>query len=138
MSRKFYGIILFLFITLVLFGCSLEKKPKLEITNAKIAAGIDEKLMPVKITDIFPQGTEKVYCWFEWKNAKINTPIAAKWYYVTDNIHILDYTFTIPRKKGTGSVSLSMPEGKTLPAGEYKLDLNKDKFTLKTLTFTIQ
>lgn len=138
MRGKFHGIILFLFIALVLFGCSLEKKPKLKITDAKIAHGIDEKLMPIEITNVFSEGTNKVYCWFEWKNAQVNTPITAKWYYVTDNIHILDYIFSIPRKDGTGSVSLSMPEGKTLPQGEYKLDLNKEKRTLKTLNFTVQ
>lgn len=137
-NKKYFITPLFLFILMTLFGYSSEEKPELIITNAQIASGINEKLMPVEIIDIFPAETSKVYCWFEWKNAEINTSITTKWYYITDNIHILDYAFSIPRKEGTGSVSLSMPEGKKLPVGEYKLEFKKDETTLKTIAFNVK
>ncbi len=131
------GYISFLFIVFLSSCCFLQSE-KICITDAKIAAGVDDKLMPVNITNMFPKETSKVSCWFQWKNAKINTPIVAKWHYITDNIHVFDYTFKIPRKEGKGSVALAMPEGKTLPPGEYKFDLTTDNHILKSLHFKIK
>ena len=131
-------IILYLFAFSMLCACDLGPKQKINIIDAKIAAGIDEKLMPINITNLFPKGTEKVFCWFSWKSTQVNTEIIASWRYVTDDIAILDYTFTIPRKEGQGSVALKMPEGKTLPSGVYNVDLNLGKHTLKSLKFKIE
>ena len=103
-----------------------------------MATGVNEKLMPVKVTDVFPEGTRMVFCWFEWENAEVNTPIIAKWYFVTDDIHVIDYTFKIPRKKGAGSVSLSMPEDKLLPSGSYRVDLTVDGHRLESRTFKVE
>ena len=108
------------------------------ITDARIAAAIDEKLMPIKVTDTFPPGTSKVYCWIKWQDAKINTQIVAKWHYITDDIPINEYVFVIPKRNGTGSVSLSMPAGKMLPSGLYKVSLLSGRRVLKSLTFTIE
>ena len=122
---------------LALSGCSLLDRD-ITITDAKIAADVDENLMPVKVTDLFPKGTSKVSCWFQWRDAKINTQVLAKWHYVTDDVHILDYNFNIPKKDGSGSVVLSMPEGKILPSGSYKVGLYLNKRLLKSLTFKVE
>lgn len=131
-SVVFFGLIL------LLSSCCFLQSDKICITDAKIAAGIDDKLMPIQVTNLFPKGTSQVFCWFQWKNAQVNIPIIAKWHYITDNIPILDYTFKIPRKKGSGSVSLSMPKDKILPRGEYKIDLIFNNKTLKFLTFKVE
>jgi hypothetical protein len=107
------------------------------ITNVKMASGIDEKLMPVQATDVFPAGITQAFCWFEWKNARVGTKIIARWHFVTDNIHILNYEFTIPKKAGSGGISLTMPEGKKLPEGIYKIDLSIGEDVLKSLTFKV-
>lgn len=120
----------------LLSACSPQKN-KIEILNAKMAKGVNEKLLPVEPAINFPFETTKIYCWFQWNNAEINTPIVASWQFVTDNIHILDYTLEIPRKEGFGSVSLTMPEGKNLPPGHYRVDLKKDKKLLKSLNFKV-
>lgn len=119
-------------------ACSLLQPNKIYITDAKMSLGIDDKLMPVQATGLFPKGTSKIFCWFQWKNAEINIPIIAKWHYVTDNIPVLVYTFKIPRKEGNGSVSLTMPEDKPLPSGEYKIDLTVNNAVLKSLVFRIE
>jgi len=108
------------------------------LTTAKIVTGVDDKLMPVQAINIFPKGSSKVVCWFEWRDAKVNTQIMAKWHYVTDDIHILDYPFTVPNKQGSGSVALTSPEGKSLPMGQYKVDLLAGNRILKSLTFKIE
>lgn len=107
------------------------------IKSAATAKGVDDKLKPVGVTREFVPGTSTVYCWFEWSNSEPNTSIIASWYFVTDDIHILDYSFDIPRKSGSGSVSLTMPAGKELPGGQYRVDLKKGKNTLTSLTFKI-
>ena len=108
------------------------------IVDAKIVTAVDERLMPVKVTDVFPKGTATVSCWIRWKNASINTEIVARWHYVTDDIHILDYTLVIPKREGTGSVMLTMPNGKELPSGDYKLELFSGKRLLRSLTFKVE
>lgn len=123
---------------LLLSSCCFLQSGKISITDIKTAENIDDKLMPTNVTDIFPKGTSKVFLWFQWKNAKVNTPIIAKWHYLTDDIHILDYTFKIPKKEGKGSVSLIMPENRNLPPGEYKIDLTIDNCILKSLNFKIK
>lgn len=122
----------------ILSSCCLSPTTTINITDTKTASGIDEKLMPIGATNVFPEGTQKVFCCFQWKDTEVNTTVIARWYFVTDNIHILDYNFSIPRKQGSGSVSLTMPEGKKLPTGQYRVDLNFGKQTLKSNTFKIQ
>ncbi|MCX5696948.1 MAG: hypothetical protein NTU54_03080 [Candidatus Omnitrophica bacterium] len=132
------NICLVLLMAFILSACSLQQTTAINITDIKTAKGIDEKLMPLGVTGVFPDGTQKVFCWFQWKNTEVNTTVMARWYFVTDNIHILDYNFTIPRKEGSGSVSLTMPEGKKLPVGQYRIDLNFGKQTLKSTIFKVQ
>jgi hypothetical protein len=126
-----------LIICFTLFGCSMAGS-KVHFTDAKMAAGVDKNLAPVNVTDTFPQGTTRVFCWFRWKDSDINTQILAKWDYVTDQIHILDYVFFVPRRNGMGSVSLSMPEGKEMPSGTYRITFMLEKHILKSLTFEIK
>jgi hypothetical protein len=123
---------------LMLSGCGVISKTEITLTSMKMAKSVDEQLMPVDVVNIFPSGTAKVYCWFSWKNAKKNITLAARWTFVTDDIDILDSSFTIPRKAGTGSVSISMPESKTLPSGEYRVDLMLGKRILRSLAFSVR
>jgi hypothetical protein len=93
--------------------------------------------MPVGVTEVFPAGTTQAFCWFEWKNARLGTKIIARWHFVTGDINILNYEFTIPKKEGSGGVSFVMPEGKQLPEGLYKIDLSTEEGVLKSLTFKV-
>jgi hypothetical protein len=127
-------LIAVLFLTFAVVSCT---RNLLTFTDAKIATSVDEKLMPVQATNVFPAGTKQVFCWFKWKDAIVGTKISARWHFVTDNIHILDYEFTIPRREGTGGISISMPEGKQLPDGMYKVDLMMGTTKLKTLNFKV-
>lgn len=127
-----------LILSFAFVGLYLSRGVDISIVDAKTAMGVDEKLMPLQVTKDFPKDTSKVVCWFNWKNAKANTEVIARWHYITDDIHILDYPFTIPKKQGSGSVTLTSPEGKALPAGEYKVQLNLANHVLKSLVFTIK
>lgn len=134
---NYVKIILGVFLLLALGSTGCMNRA-MTITDAKMASSINEKLLPEKITDVFPSGTQTVFCWFQWKNAEVNTPIRARWHFSTDDIHILDYDFVMPRKNGSGSVSLSMPEGKILPAGSYKVELLIKAKKQVSLTFTVE
>lgn len=136
-------IILFVSISIFFCACCQEaaikgKTVPIQITDIKMATGIDDNLMPVKTMDTFPKGSSKVYCWFKWRNAKVNMVILAKWQFVTDEISILDNAVVIPRKEGTGSVSLVMPEGKVLPSGAYRIDLILEDHPLKSFSFKVE
>jgi len=135
-GKKNIGLVLLM--AFILSACSLQRNATINVTDIKTATGIDKKLMPLGVTSVFPDGTQKVFCWFTWKDTKVDTTVTARWYFLTDNLHILDYNFTIPRKEGAGSVSLAMPEGKKLPVGEYKIDLSLGKQTLKSAIFKVQ
>lgn len=113
------------------------KKRLIRIAEMKIATAIDENLMPVKALYAFPKETSKVYCWFKWRNAKAGTVILADWHYVTDDIPVLNTAILIPTKIGVGSVSLTMPEGKTLPPGLYRVELFLGKQSLRNLFFKV-
>jgi len=121
-----------------LHACSFQQAGKISLVDAKIASGIDERLMPVGASDIFPEGTSKVSCWIRWKDALLNTQLVIKWHYVTDDVHISDYSLTIPKKEGSGSIDFRMSTEKGLPAGLYRVDICLGKRVLRSLTFTIQ
>ena len=126
-----------LIMAFVVPGCGIGGSA-MHLVDAKIATAVDENLMPLKVTDNFPKGTAKVSCWIKWRETKINTELVASWHYITDDIHVLDYPFIIPKKEGTGSIELAMPGGKNLPSGEYKVDLIFGKRVLKRLIFRIE
>ena len=128
---------MFLITALAVSGCDIGRSA-IHLVDAKIATAVDENLMPLKVTDNFPKGTAKVSCWIKWRDTKINTELVASWHYITDDIHVLDYPFIIPKKEGTGSIVLAMPDGKNLPSGEYKVDLILGKRVLKRLIFRIE
>ena len=128
---------LFIF-SFALSGCDIFSSGKLKITDIKMASAINEKLAPVHPTGSFPNGTSRVYCWFGWRNAAANTQLMAKWYYISENINILNYPFNIPNRDGSGSVLLAMPEGQTLPSGSYKIDLIIYNHIIKSCEFKIK
>lgn len=137
MFKRRVALILLSVFFLGLGGCSLLNRG-IVIVDAKVVTDVDDKLMPVRITDVFPSGTSKVSCWFKWRDARVNAQLHAKWHYATDDIHILDYKFNIPKKDGMGSVTLSMPEEGTLPPGAYKVELFLGKRLLRSLTFKVE
>ena len=125
-------------VIIIAFALIVLQSPKdIRIVDATTSKGISDKLTPVSITNVFPAGTTVVNCWFRWSNAQPNTSITDSWHYLTYDINILDYAFDIPRKNGSGGVSLAMPAGKDLPAGQYRVDLKKGKRLLRTLTFRV-
>lgn len=124
-------------IALSLCACSI-MNPDITLLDVKTAKDVDKNLMPVSVTETFPEGTSKISCWFKWRNAKVNTQVLTKWHYVTDDIPVLDYTFSIPKKDGTGSVALVMPGGKKLPSGSYRIDLVVNNRILKSVNFTVE
>lgn len=139
-DKKFFLIPVIAFILCVFFSasCFLIRRPEITIVDARIVTALDENLMPVKITDVFPSKTSRVGCWIQWRDAEVNSRITVKWHYVTDDIHVLDHVLNIPKKDGTGGVILNMPEGKTLPSGMYKVELFLDKRLLKSLEFRVE
>lgn len=133
-------IILALVFTLAaLFVYNKSKHRDILIGEAKIVTGVDKEMAPIKVTDFFPKNTTKVCAWIKWLDAKINTQILVKWYYITDDIPIYDYILTVPKREGVANVVLAMPEGKSLPSGLYKVDiLSGKKPLIKSLTFEIE
>ena len=136
-AKRTFLSILMLAVFIQLTSCAKREQGNIHVISAKMAKGINEKYMPVDTTNIFPEGTIKVYCWFSWRDAEKNMEILAKWHYLTDDIPIVEYAFAIPRREGVGSVSLSMPEGKVLPPGLYRVELKFGNRALKSLTFKI-
>jgi hypothetical protein len=135
--KKNIFLLIFPFLILCVLSACYLKEDKIIISDAKTAVGVDEKLVPILVTEVFPEGTSRVFCWFQWKEAKVGTQVTAKWHYVTDDIHVLDYTFNIPRKQASGSISLAMPDDKKLPVGTYRVDLTLGNRILKSLSFRI-
>ena len=128
-----------LILLLVFFTNGLRKPRDIVIQEAKIVTGVDKDMLPIKTTNFFPRNTSKVSAWINWKNAKINTQLLVKWYYVTDDLPIYDYSLNIPKREGVANVVLSLPEGKALPSGLYKVTVLLGKKQLaKPLTFEIQ
>ena len=122
----------------MLSSCSAGSNGAIKIVDAKMATGVDEKLMPVKVTDTFPLGTSRVSCWIEWKDARLNTELMVKWHYVTDDLHISDYPLTIPKKDGYGGIDFKMADGKSLPPGSYRVDIYIGRHLLRSLTFSVR
>jgi hypothetical protein len=114
------------------------QKSLLQITDAKMAVGLDDKLMPVQPTEVFPRDTRRVFCWFAWENAVPRTEVKAEWDYAVDNVHILTYAFRLPRQQGSGGISLIMPTGKVFPVGSYRVAIVEKDRVLKNLTFKVK
>jgi len=137
--RKTRIILVLLLILSVLYIYHLNTQRDIIIQEAKIVTGVDKEMAPLKVTNFFPKNTAKVSAWISWRNAKINTQLLVKWYYVTDDVPIYDYNLNIPKRDGIANVVLSMPEGKNLPSGLYKVDIFSGKKRLtKTLSFEIE
>jgi len=117
----------------------LQESRGIVVRDAKIITGVDKEMAPIKVTNFFPKGTAKVCAWIRWANAKINSQIFVKWYYVTDDVPIYDYTLNIPKRDGVANVVLAMPQGKTLPSGTYRVAiLAGNKPLIKPLIFEIE
>lgn len=137
--KKIIPLLIALLFFALLWILSLNKQRNIIIQEAKIVTGVDKDMVPLKVTNLFPKNTAKVSAWISWRSAKINTQILVKWHYLTDDVPIYDYNLNIPKRDGTANVVLSMPEGKVLPSGLYKVTilLNKKQLS-KPLIFEIQ
>ena len=133
-------LFILLLVLLPLCACS-QQNEGIHISSAKMTTEVitsNQRLVPLEVTNSFPEGTQKVSCWFQWKSASENTQIIAHWYFVTDNIHILDLTVSIPRKEGSGGIALTMPQEKNLPVGNYRVDLTTTEGkVLRSLHFSV-
>lgn len=107
------------------------------VTEAKMCRDVDEARRPIGVTTDFPSETDRMHCWFAWKDASRGLQLTARWYYVSEDFHILDVPVSLTRVSDYGVVSLIMPQGKTLPSGSYRLELKAGKKIVKTLTFTV-
>ena len=136
-GKRFYLAVILLFTVSILSACNLGGRD-ITITDAKIVTDVDKDLAPVRIVDSLPAGATKVSCWMKWRDAKINAEILTKWHYITDDTHIADQTFIIPKRDGMGSVELEMSKGKILPPGIYKVDIVYGTRLLKTLRFEVK
>ena len=65
------------------------------IGEIRMAKGIDADFRPVEPMEVFPAGTSKVFCWFNSKDGDPSVPLLARWHYVTENIPVLEYKFTL-------------------------------------------
>lgn len=111
---------------------------RFEITDIKLCRNVDENRRPIEITSKFPAGTQTIEAWFAWKNAQSNREkIIAKWYYTSEDIHILDFPVTLTRRSDSGVILLKLPPGKTLPSGSYRLDIEVGGKTVKSADFTV-
>ena len=137
MSRTFKLCVLMAIVCLIPSFGYADNGP-IQIIDIKTAQNIDEKYQPVNPTSSFSAQTSKVFLWFKWKDGTVNSQINTQWTYLTVNIPVLDYKIMIPRHEGSGGVALSMPEGKTLPPGEYEVRLEIDKKrALKSVKFRV-
>jgi hypothetical protein len=137
--RKTIIILVILVILALLWILNLNRQEGIIIQEAKMVTGVDKEMAPLKVTNFFPKNTSKVSAWISWRNAKINTQLLVKWYYVTDDVPIYDYNLNIPKRDGIANVVLSMPEGKNLPSGLYKVYIFAGKKRpIKTLSFEIE
>ncbi len=138
-KRNMSVLISILILLGIFFINSLNKDKGIVIQKAKIVTGVAKDMKPLKVTNFFPKNTSKVSAWISWRDAKINTQVLVKWYYITDDIPIYNYSLNIPKKEGIANVVLSMPEEKVLPSGLYKVTISSGKKQLtKPLTFEIQ
>jgi len=138
-NRKIITILLVILFILPAAYIFLSKPKDIHILDIKMTPTLTvANTEPTDSTNVFPKATEKVYCWFKWKNAKVKSVLNARWLYLTDDIVILNHSFEIPRKESSGGVSLVMPENKPFPAGEYRIELSAGKRLLKTLNFKIE
>ena len=110
----------------------------IRITDAKMATGLDDQFMPIQAASVFPRDTKQVFCWFSWENAIPKMEMKADWNYEIDDVDILTTNFKIPRRKGSGGISLTMPSGKVLPVGSYRVDIIAKNKILKSLTFKVK
>ncbi len=118
-------------------GCARAAGDQLRITGIKTAHDIDDNFLPVHPQNKFPKSTVKVVCWFAWENARVESHLAVKWHYVTGDIPILTTDFSIPRKKGSGGVTLLMSAGKTLPPGLYEASFVFENKMVKSVRFEV-
>ncbi len=128
-------------VALLLFSAcqgSAAVPPGFQIIEAKTCRNVDAERNPLEPMARFPEGTDQVYCWFSWKEAKPGLEVVATWYYASEDLKILSTPVKLTRIADQGVFSLRMPPGKTLPAGDYRVELTAGRRPLSTVTFTVE
>jgi hypothetical protein len=110
----------------------------IRIAQMRMAAGIDERYEPVGATEVFAAKTAKVYCWFRWEDAPPDTTLQARWTYLPKKIKIFEYPVSIPRPAGSGGIAMTMPKGRFLPPGAYRIELwDRHHHLVESLQFSV-
>lgn len=129
----------FLFLSwLPIFSRGFRPPAAFEITDAVLCAGIDKDRKPVQPTSVFPPDTRNVYCWFRWKNSRPGVRLLCRWYFLDQDINILDVPVTLTRIADQGAVSLEMPEDRALPPGAYEVEFELEGRVVKSVPFVIE
>lgn len=111
---------------------------RLVILSALAANGIDARYQPVDVMEKFPAGTNKVYCWLEWRGAEKSGRILARWIYEKNGLTIFEFPVPLPIRSGSGGVALAMPGKRAFPAGLYRVDLlGDDEAVLNSVRFEV-
>lgn len=129
-----------LFCVLLFTACqgSVAVPPGFQIVEAKMCRQVDAERNPLDIVSKFPEGTNQVYCWFVWKDAKPGLEVVVTWYYASEDLKILATPLKLTRIADQGVSSLRLPPGKTLPPGDYRVELSAKGRPLTTVTFTVE
>lgn len=94
----------------------------------------------VGITRDFPGGIPKVVVWFRFQDIPPGSELHSVWYFLRDGKEqkIVEAKAIAGSASDQGNFSLEMPPGKSLPAGEYRVDLLTGNELLGNALFRIQ
>lgn len=127
--------------TLFLTACEF-KISTANISDAKIARGIDESGAPVDPTTTFDAGVKEVYAFVDLDNAPEDTDLLAIWR-DAEGKEIIRKAIVAGGDKDLAHFSVSHDQG--LPPGKYSCDIYINRLASdttvapdKTLTFTVQ
>lgn len=86
----------------------------------------------------FKSDTARIYCSFSWAGAGAGDTLNARWHYLDENIHILNFPIPLEQASGSGATSLSMPAGKKFPSGYYRVELSCKSKPVGSAVFLIE
>ena len=100
-----------------------------------ICRSVDEQGQPVGAGTTFPATTRQVGVWFETAGAPPQTTLLVHWYVNGKMLHYHEALKVVG--KVTKFVSLSAGEGKSLPAGDWRVDLYQNGVKVQEHSFRI-
>ena len=91
-------MILFIFLAMVIWGISLPasaQEKEFTIARLVIGTGVEDK-EPVGVAEIFPEATERVYCFLEATEIAKDTEVSFVWWHGDQELHKI----TLPLQTG--------------------------------------